>query len=73
MQQLPEMFPVESSNVAKIGHASPATLFVEFKNGGVYAYNGVDEPLFDRLRRADSIGKFLNSEIKGKFPFVKVN
>ncbi len=47
-------------------------LEVKFKNGKTYRYADVPEELFNQLCAADSCGKYLNSEIKGKFTVVQV-
>ncbi len=56
---------VKSSNVESVAH-DPATntLFVQYRNGGRYTYNGVDAEKFEQLRTADSVGSFLHSQIK---------
>lgn len=63
---------VESSNVASVGHAD-TTLEVEFKHGGVYRYYNVSAEKFEALMAADSIGKYLNAEIKPHHGFELVN
>lgn len=55
-----KMQEVKSSNIAAVGHAFDI-LFVEFKNGSTYRYNGVTEEQFNKLLSAGSIGKHLNS------------
>lgn len=63
----------KSSQVESIGHDSEAlALYVKFKSGGLYRYEGVTGILADRFLRAESYGKFLADEIKGVFPFTKV-
>src|SRR5690606_21006682 len=54
---------VVSSNVDEIAHDGH-DLFVRFKNGGLYKYRGVPLSVFERMLKADSVGKFLNAEIK---------
>jgi hypothetical protein len=56
----------ESSNIAKFSYHSD-TLTVVFKNGGQYAYFGVPSSIFEGMKGAESKGKFLNTEVKGKF------
>ena len=65
---------VKSSNVDAIAHdAETNTLHVRFKGGGaVYAYQGVDAAKHAALLAADSVGGFLNSQIKGKHAHSKV-
>ena len=56
----------QSSNIAAHGHdAEKNVLAIRFKNGSTYQYAGVDAELYDRLRNAESIGRFLNAEIRG--------
>ena len=48
------------------------TLTIEFKNGNVYEYYKVAEETCTELLNADSIGKFLNAHIKGKFDYKQI-
>jgi len=68
------MIPVESSQIQSIGY-DPATktLLVNFKRGGIYSYAGVPQEVFDAFLAAESKGKFLGREIKGKYPFIRLN
>lgn len=45
-------------------------LSVRFTNGKVRAYQQVPPELYEEMMVAESIGKFYNSEIKGKFAFA---
>ncbi len=57
---------VTSSNIESIGFEK-GVMQVKFKNGGLYAYQGVTLEQFVALKAAESIGKHLNSMgIKGK-------
>lgn len=47
-------------------------LIVKFHAGGVYIYYDVPFNKIVELRNAESAGKYLNSEIKGKFTFQKL-
>jgi|GEM_PF-68575 len=68
-----EMISVESSNVEAIGYEEESrTLQVEFKNGGMYQYFDVPQHVFEELRDADSIGKYLAYSIKGNYRYSKV-
>jgi hypothetical protein len=61
-----------SSNVAEYGyHPESQTLAVRFHNGGLYHYSGVPPEKFDAMHRAESLGKFLHSEVKGKHEHIK--
>lgn len=63
--------PVNSSNIKAIGHAF-GTLEVEFTNGSIYQYNKVPSEVYYALLNAESKGKFLNSNIKGKYEYSLV-
>ena len=68
-----EMIPVESSNIEAVGYdGDSSTLQVEFKNGGTYQYFDVPEHIFEGLRDADSVGRYLASVIKGSYRYSKV-
>lgn len=68
-----EMTNVDSSNVEAVGYdEDSSTLQVEFKNGGVYQYFDVPEVVFIGLRDADSVGRYLNANIKGTYRYSKV-
>lgn len=63
--ELPDMLPVESSNVKAIGYKEKTKeLYVEFIGGSVYKYLDVEKDLHEGLISADSVGKFLNENIK---------
>jgi hypothetical protein len=46
-------------------------LEVGFQTGAVYAYLDLPPDVFEKMKSARSRGKFLNEEIKGKYPFEK--
>lgn len=65
--------PVTSSNVAEVGYDSPSmTLEVLFLNGTLYQYFDIPEILHQELMQADSIGRFLNSNIKNNYRYTKL-
>jgi len=74
--KLPVMSPVKSSNILAIGHDEATnTLHVMFKGGGHYTYTGVPLDMFGTMLTADSVGGFLNSEIKSnpdKYKHAKI-
>lgn len=67
------MTPVQSSNIAAIGHDPiTLTLTVLFKSGARYEYKSVPTLLFDQLVKADSVGSAFHKLIKSrpdKYPF----
>lgn len=65
------MTSVVSSNVKSVGFADN-TLFVVFNSGDMYAYLGVPKELYDKLFLEESVGKFINREIKTVYPYEKV-
>ena len=67
------MQPVESSNLESLGYdAETSTLRIEFKNGGIYEYEGVPQELFDFFISSESVGKFFFSDIRSQFDGVRV-
>lgn len=65
--------PVTSSNVAEVGYDSPSmTLEVLFLNGTLYQYFDIPEILHQELMQSDSIGRFLNSNIKNNYRYTKL-
>ena len=68
-----DMIPVESSLIAAIGYdTEKKELYVEFKKGGEYLYQGVTMPIYTALMEAVSVGSFFLRNIKGQYPYVKV-
>lgn len=63
--------PVASSNLRSVAYAADfRRLFVQFKNGGVYAYEDVPEALYMGLLSAPSKGKYLHAVIKRGSQYV---
>ena len=64
---------VVSSNVKAIGYDDRTqTLEVEFLNGRVYQYYGVQEHLHSQFMAASSKGQFLHTYIKDQYPYSRV-
>lgn len=64
---------VTSTNVAEVGFdANSRILEVQFKTGAVYQYFDVPQQIYDELRRASSIGGFINSNVKGHYRYARV-
>jgi hypothetical protein len=65
--------PVSSSNVAAVGYdPNTQTLQVEFNSGSIYQYFDVPQTIYEALISAESVGKFLNAQIKGYYRYAKV-
>lgn len=68
-----ERTPVISSNIRAIGYDSDSqSLEVEFHHGSVYQYAGVPQGEHEGMMNADSKGKYLNANIKGRYPYVQL-
>jgi hypothetical protein len=64
--------PSESSQVAAWGyHADSQTLGVKFRAGGVYHYSGVPQDIADAMIKAESLGKFVGTSLRGKFAYER--
>ena len=64
---------VNSSNLDLVGH-DPITseMIVRFKNGDIYRYENIKESVYKDMISAVSVGKFFNSNIRGKYEFKKI-
>jgi len=65
-----EFVEVESSNIGAVKYED-STLYIRFKTGAVYSYDGVSEELYKQLLNAPSIGKFFAANIKNAYSFTK--
>ena len=64
---------VTSSSLMAVGFDSATqTLEVEFQNERVYRYYGVPWAVFADLQGAGSKGRFFNSRIRNRYPYVRV-
>jgi KTSC domain len=73
MQGNPKMEPVHGSkNISEVGY-DPAerTLYVTFRSGSVYRYHEVPQDVYDKVREATSVGKYLFQNVSGIYPFSK--
>lgn len=67
------MIPVNSSTIDSIGYNQQTNrLTVKFKTGAIYEYLDVPHYVYESVMSADSIGKALNSEVKGIYDFSKI-
>lgn len=62
------MLPVQSTMANAVGYDPHQNLLqVEFQDGSVYQYEGVNAKTWQSLQETDSPGKFFNREIKGNY------
>lgn len=67
---MPDMTPVDSSSIARIGYDPESQeLFIEFIGGRTYAYSAVPESRAQALLDADSKGGYFNREIRPNHDF----
>ncbi len=68
-----ELFPIESSQLSRIGY-DPATktMAVQFKHGAgaIYHYPNIEPEMADAFVKAESPGKFFGQHLRA-LPFVK--
>lgn len=63
-----EMIPCESTNIEGYGYNSKKQwLWIAFKGNRVYRYDKVPYDIVNQLHLAESKGKYVSSNIKGKF------
>lgn len=61
--------PFPTSTTVENVHYIPSqkTLFIEFKNGSLYSYEGVPLKLWIHLSEAKSLGSFIAKNVNNKF------
>lgn len=65
--------PVDSSALNRVGYdPTREILEIEFKSGNVYQYFHVPPSVYEALLKADSLGAFVNEQIKGSYQFVQL-
>jgi hypothetical protein len=62
---------VVSDNIDCIGYQL-GKLFIRFKSGAAYAYDGCPYTYFDALQKVESAGKFFHSFIRSKLHYTKL-
>lgn len=59
---------LSSSLISRIGYVPDERLLkVWFRDGPLYCYFDVPEPVFEQLRDAESAGRFYNQRVKGAY------
>ena len=61
---------VNSSNVVAVAYKE-SNLYVEYRRGE-YVYKNVPKKVYDGLLAAESKGKYMCAEIKGKYEYEKL-
>lgn len=57
----------DSSNIARYGFSDEGKLFVEFKAGARWEYDA-PRSVFEKMKKAKSVGSFFSRSVKGQFP-----
>lgn len=69
-----ERRPVSSSNIKSVGYdRERKVLEVEFHSGAVHQYEGVPEDLPEKMVSSESVGRFFNQHVKGRFQEPRAN
>ncbi len=70
---MPDMINVQSSNLESVGYDQDNEIvYVRFLNGNVYIYKAVPQWEFENLMNAPSLGSYLNRNIKGAYPYERI-
>jgi hypothetical protein len=68
-----ETVEVTSSTIREVKYdLAKEELIITFKNNAQYLYEGVPPEVFKGLISADSVGKYFDKEIKGKYNFKRL-
>jgi hypothetical protein len=65
-----EMIKVVSSNVVAVGYQGN-DLYVDYKSGS-YVYKDVPKKVYDGLVNAESKGKYMHANVKGKYEYLRI-
>lgn len=63
---------VKSSNIESVGYENE-NLYIQYQSGAIYKYKNVPKVIYESLIDSDSKGRFMNSEIKNKYLFERLN
>lgn len=68
------MVDVKSSNIKSATYNTETeSLVITFNNGTIYEYEKVPWEIFTKFRMSDSQGAYLNSTIRKKYQYKKLN
>ncbi len=62
---------VKSSNIEAVKYED-GYLFVWFKTGAIYRYEGIDKSMMEELINAPSAGKLFADSIKNDYPYERI-
>lgn len=65
--------PVSSSAISSVGYDRKGrVLELEFSSGGVYDYHEVPPEVYESLMSAESKGRFVSEQIRGRYQSERV-
>ena len=67
-----ELKKVKSSNIDSVGYENE-NLYIKYQSGAIYKYKNVPKVIYESFIDSDSKGRFMNSEIKNKYLFERLN
>ena len=67
-----ELKKVKSSNIDSVGYENE-NLYIQYQSGAIYKYKNVPKVIYESLMDSDSKGRYMNSSIKTKFEYEKLN
>lgn len=62
---------VDSTMITHVAHENE-TIFVRFRDGAEYRYNGVPDKVIEEFLRAPSKGSFVNKVLKGHYTSERI-
>lgn len=66
--------PVSSSAISSVGYdRKEKTLELEFSSGGVYDYYEVPPKVYAALMSAESKGRFISEQIRGRYRSTRID
>lgn len=67
-----ELKKVKSSNIDSVGYENE-NLYIQYQSGTIYKYKNVPKVIYESLMDSDSKGRYMNSSIKTKFEYERLN
>jgi len=68
-----QRYPVISSNITEVGYSDEHQILeLLFSSGMTYQYFDVPRRIFEELLQAESIGRYVNANIKGNFRYARL-